>query len=93
MRIKDGFDSDMEQTFLQSKHFLDPLYIRGIFIVFILLYGLFGFLDFVYFPESIKSLLIIRFAIVIPIFSISIILTYTKYFYNRGKRYCLYVNS
>jgi len=89
MRLREGFDLEREQVFLQSKQFTDPLYIRGVFIVFILLYGLFGLLDLVYFPEILNQLIIIRFAIIIPLLSLSVILTYTKYFY----RFSQFVNA
>ncbi|PKK97974.1 MAG: hypothetical protein CVV57_09595 [Tenericutes bacterium HGW-Tenericutes-2] len=79
--MRRGFDSSSEKEFLQSKQFTDPLYIRGIFLIFILIYGLFGFIDLVYFPEILNTLIMIRYAVVIPILSLSIILTYTKYFY------------
>jgi diguanylate cyclase (GGDEF)-like protein/PAS domain S-box-containing protein len=79
--MRKGFDSDNEKNFLQSKQFNDPLYIRGIFLIFILIYGLFGIIDLVYFPEILNTLIIIRFLVVIPILSLSIILTFTKYFY------------
>lgn len=69
-----------EKAFLQSKHFNDPLYIRGVFLLFTILYGLFGIIDLTYFPEIINHLIIIRFVIVIPILISVIILTYTKAF-------------
>lgn len=69
-----------EKAFLQSKHFNDPLYIRGVFILFTILYGLFGVIDLAYFPDVITHLIIIRFVIVIPILLSVVILTYTKAF-------------
>lgn len=67
-----------EKAFLQSRHFNDPLYIRGIFILFTLLYGLFGFIDLEYYPDILNQLIVIRFGIVIPILISVIVLTYTK---------------
>jgi len=96
MRLREGFDSERERLFLQSKQFTDPLYIRGIFIVFILLYGLFGLLDLVYFPEILNQLIIIRFVIIIPLLSLSIMLTYTKYFYQLSQfvnAFCFFVGG
>ena len=83
--MRKGFDSSSEKDFLQSKQFNDPHYIRGIFLIYIIIYGLFGFIDLVYFPEIIITLVIIRFFIVIPILSLSIILTFTKYFYKMNQ--------
>ncbi|MBU1143351.1 MAG: diguanylate cyclase [Firmicutes bacterium] len=79
--MRKGFDLDTEKRFKQSKQFTDPLYIRGIFLLFILLYALFGFLDMVYFPEMLNTLIVIRFVIVIPILSLVVALTFTKHFY------------
>ena len=81
MFVRKGFDLDSEKRFKQSKQFTDPLYIRGIFLLFILLYALFGFLDMVYFPEMLNTLIIIRFVVVIPILSLIVALTFTKHFY------------
>ncbi|MDO9629308.1 MAG: PAS domain-containing protein, partial [Acholeplasmataceae bacterium] len=81
MILRQGFDQKSDESFLQSKQFTDPLYIRGVFILFISLYGLFGFLDWVYFPEFLNSLIIIRFAVIIPLLSLTVVLTYTKHFY------------
>ena len=81
MFVRKSFDQETEKTFLQSNAFTDPLYIRGIFIMFIILYALFGFLDILYFPDMINTLIIIRFFIVIPILMTIVALTFTKYFY------------
>ncbi len=81
MFVRKGFDQKTEKTFLHSSEFTDPLYIRGIFILFIILYALFGFMDMVYFPNMINTLIIIRFLIVIPVLCIVVSLTFTKHFY------------
>lgn len=79
--MRKGFNNQSEQDFLKSKHFIDPLYIRGIFLIFITFYALFAFIDLTYFPELLYTLIVIRFVFVIPILSLTIILTYSKYFY------------
>jgi len=79
--MKQQFTQDIEQSFLKSKQFTDPKYVRGVFILFTLLYGLFGIIDLVYFPEIIYRLLIIRFVIVIPVLSFTIYLTFSNLFY------------
>jgi len=81
MGLKNNFSYEDDQLFKKSTEFSDPVYLRRIFVLFILLYGLFGITDWVYFPESFKMLLFIRFGIVIPILLSTILLTYSKYYY------------
>jgi Na+/proline symporter len=80
INIKHGFSREDELIFRNSNQYIQQKYIRHVFVLFILLFALFGYTDTVYFPDSWKTLLIIRFGFVIPIFITVIILTYTKVF-------------
>ncbi|TNF09070.1 MAG: diguanylate cyclase [Bacillota bacterium] len=74
------FESTIDDSHITPHKFNDPAYIRGVFTLFTILYGLFGIIDLVYFPDLIYVLLIIRFAIVIPLLLVTIFLTYSKHF-------------
>lgn len=75
-----GFCFEDEQAFRDSKQFIQPHFLRVVYILFIVLFALFSLTDRIYFPNQWKTLLIIRFGVVIPIFIIIIILTYLKAF-------------
>lgn len=77
---KPYFSPNDEKAFLESKHFNDPAYIRGIFAFFAFLYALFGVADLHYFPDMIVTLLIIRFIVVVPLLISIVALSYSKYF-------------
>lgn len=63
--------------------------LRLIFICFIVMYGMFGVLDYITIKHHLETFLIIRFAIVIPIFIVFIALTYTKVIYKIAQNYLM----
>ena len=74
------FPEKEEKLFLE-KYYLDSLIgFRVSFILVSLLYGLFGFLDPILLPEYSKIFHIIRFAVVIPTFSVVFLLSFTRVF-------------
>jgi PAS domain S-box-containing protein len=80
MHLKTGFNETTNRAFLQSKEFVDLPYLRKAFTAFIILFALFGFIDPVYFPSNWGVLFIIRFAVVIPLFVVTVFLTFHKRF-------------
>ncbi|MDX9691755.1 MAG: diguanylate cyclase [Acholeplasmataceae bacterium] len=74
------FKPTIEESHVTSHKFNEPAYIRGIFTLFAILYGLFGLIDLAYFPDIIYLLITIRFIVVIPLFLSVILLTYSKYY-------------
>ena len=80
MSLRKEFSEEHNQSFLESPQFIDLDYIRVIFLVFALLYGLFAFTDLEYFPDQYQFLFFIRFGIVIPILVVTVLLTYHRHF-------------
>jgi diguanylate cyclase (GGDEF)-like protein/PAS domain S-box-containing protein len=74
------FRKTIGESKLKPYKFNDPVYIRGIFTLFAVLYGLFGLIDLAYFPDIIYLLIFIRFVVVIPLFLSIILLSYSRYF-------------
>jgi response regulator RpfG family c-di-GMP phosphodiesterase len=58
----------------------DIIYFRPVIVLCIILYGLFGIMDFFLYGEYIQSFFIIRYAIVIPLFIMALLLSYTSMF-------------
>ena len=80
MNLKKSFSQEVEQLFLKSVQFTNSKYIRRVFLIFILLYGAFFYVDLQYFPNQLRLLFLIRFGIVIPILLITMFLSFTKSF-------------
>ncbi len=80
MNLKKILNQENEQLFLKSVQFTNPKYLRGVFIVFILLYAAFFYVDLQYFPNQIRLLFFIRFGIVIPVLLMTMILSFSKSF-------------
>ena len=82
MNILLNSNIQQENSFLfkHSNHFINPVYVRSIYFVLTAFYGLFILIDLIYLPERIVEMIFIRFFIVIPLFIIVIIMTYTKHF-------------
>ena len=70
-----------EESLFRERYFLDSLFqFRVAFVLVIFLYGVFGYLDALLIPEYTRIFYIIRYAIVIPVLIIVLLLSYTKYF-------------
>lgn len=79
-KIKLKFPEKEEKLFLE-KYFKDSLLqFRVAFIFCIILYGSFGYLDFSMFPQHKKLFYFIRYAVVIPVMSLTFLLSFTKIF-------------
>jgi len=78
MKLKKMFSSQIELEFSKHEQEENNPYIRKVFLLSIALYALFGLFDRYYYPDNWKVLLIIRFAIVIPLLILVIFLTYKK---------------
>ncbi len=72
---------DAEERLFLKKYFSDSIIqFRIAYILVILLYSLFGFLDLLIVPEYAHIFLGIRFFIVVPLFTIVLTLSFTKFF-------------
>lgn len=85
MVMKNYEYSDTEITQYQEYAFeKDLLYIRPVLIISAILYGAFGALDYIFYPEYIKLFLSIRFLVVIPVILLGFLYTfhptYKKYY-------------
>jgi len=70
-----------EEAMFREKYFIDSLFqFRLAFVLIIFLYSIFGYLDARLFPEYTRLLYIIRFGVVIPLFAVMLILSYTRLF-------------
>ncbi|MHC1776014.1 MAG: ATP-binding protein [Lentimicrobium sp.] len=79
-RITLAFPEKEEKLFL-DKYFLDSLFqVRVSFIIVSFLYGIFGYLDSLMFPEYADLFHIIRFLIVIPVLLSVFFLSFTRIF-------------
>ncbi len=73
--------SEVEESLFLKKYYSDSiLQFRIAFILVIILYGAFGYLDTRVMPEYANTFLIIRFIFVIPILSIVFLLSFTRIF-------------
>jgi len=80
-KITLAFPEKEEKIFLK-KYFFDSLFqVRLSFILVIFLYGIFGYLDSIMFPEYAKLFHIIRYVFVIPVLSTIFLLSFTKAFW------------
>lgn len=79
-KITLAFPEQNEKLFLK-KYFSESLIqFRVAFVLVILLYGVFGFLDTIMFPQYARLFHIIRYSIVIPLLTFVLLLSYTKLF-------------
>ncbi len=81
-RIKKGlrFDPDLEARFFDDYYEKSLLTVRLALVLGIVLYSLFGILDFLITPASLKYIWLIRFAIVDPYLAAVFVLTFFKFF-------------
>ncbi len=91
MKIKDRFSEKDEQEFLEQQQSTNSRYIRRVFLIFIFLYAFFALSDYYYYPDALTALFIIRFAIVIPAFVLTIIASFNKHLF-RFHQYIVALN-
>lgn len=73
-----------DEILFRKKYFNDSIIqLRIAFLLLIALYAAFGYLDSIKIPEYADIFVIIRYYFVIPIFSLVILLSYTKFFRRR----------
>jgi len=73
---------DVEEELFLKKYFYDSLFqFRLSFIIVMFLYGIFGYLDLIMFPEHTKLFHVIRFVFVIPVLATILLLSFTKAFW------------
>jgi HD-GYP domain-containing protein (c-di-GMP phosphodiesterase class II) len=80
MLHKDSFDLATERLYRRDPNNLEIKETRIILLVFSFLYALFSISDYYLLKEYLTMLLVIRFCIVIPMFFLTIFLTYKKIF-------------
>jgi hypothetical protein len=72
---------EKEEKLFQAKYFSDSLlHVRISLVLVTLLYSIFGYLDSILFPELANVFHIIRFAFVVPVLSLTFLLSFTKVF-------------
>ncbi|GAB1404759.1 MAG: hypothetical protein PHX54_00025 [Lentimicrobiaceae bacterium] len=70
-----------DEVMFRQKYFNDSLFqFRFAFILIIVLYSSFGYLDTQLFAEYATFLFIVRFGVVVPLFAMVLLLSYTPYF-------------
>lgn len=75
-----GLSAAEEKGYMASKYEHGLMQLRIVFGVLAILYGLFGYLDYLLIQDHLREFLFIRFGIVIPLFLSLITLTYFKIF-------------
>ena len=90
MLHRDSFDLETEKLYKRDLTNLDLKQTRNILLVFSFLYALFSISDYYLLKEYLTMLLIIRFCIVIPMFFITIFLTYRKIFIEINQRIMMF---
>jgi hypothetical protein len=90
MPYKDGFDHHIEKLYRNDIKIVDLKQIRTILYVFSFLYALFSISDYYLLKEYLNVLLFIRFCIVIPMFLITVFLTYKKFFIEMNQRLMMF---
>ena len=63
-------------------NYIDIKNIRILYVLFAFLYGFFGITDVLFYPDSWVIFIVLRFAVVIPLFLLTIVLSYRKDFLN-----------
>ena len=81
MKLNMRFDTDEENLYKQSTIEKDIKHLRYTYTLFIVLYSIFAYVDHLVAQEYLKLFLTIRFAVVVPVFIITIALTFHKRFY------------
>jgi signal transduction histidine kinase/CheY-like chemotaxis protein len=72
---------EKEERFFRKEYFFDSIFqFRISFVLVIILYGAFGYLDLRMIPEYANTFLVIRYLFVIPILTIVFLLSFTKLF-------------
>lgn len=72
---------EKEEKLFMNKYFFDSIIqVRVSFALVIFLYGIFGYLDLIMFPEYVKIFHIIRYLFVVPTLSVVFLLSFTKVF-------------
>ncbi len=72
---------EKEEKHFFKKYFSDSIIqVRFAFVLLIILYGIFGYLDLLMFPEFAKTFHTIRYVFVIPFLSVVFFLSFTKIF-------------
>jgi signal transduction histidine kinase/CheY-like chemotaxis protein len=79
-KITLAFPEKEEKLFLTTYYHDSLLQVRISFVLVTFLYGIFGFLDSLMFPEFARVFHIIRYFFVVPILSLVFILSFTKIF-------------
>ena len=73
---------EKEEKLFKKKHFLDSLLqVKVSFAIIIFIYGIFGYLDLLMFPEYATIFHIIRYVIVIPLLLVVFLLSFTNIFH------------
>lgn len=75
-----SFPEKEEELFLKQYYFDSILQVRVAFILLTFLYGIFGYLDSLMFPEYARIFHIIRFLFVVPVLSLVFLLSFAKFF-------------
>jgi len=75
-----AFPAEIENDFLEKYYHNSLIQFRVSFMSVILLYGVFGYLDWMVIAEHAQLFNIIRYGIVIPLFSFVFIFSFSKYF-------------
>jgi len=79
-KITLSFSEKNERAFRKTYYFESFIQFRIAFVLSIILYGLFGFLDIQMVPEYANYFLVIRYVFVIPMLSLVLFLSFTKFF-------------
>jgi signal transduction histidine kinase/CheY-like chemotaxis protein len=79
-RITLAFPEKEEKLFLDRYFFDSLIQVRISFALVIFLYGIFGYLDSIMFPEQAKTFHIIRYLFVVPTLSLVFLMSFTKVF-------------
>ncbi len=75
------FAPELEEKFKSYSTQNDKVYLRYAFLLFSILYGLFGITDYILVPQWFSLFFAIRFYVVIPMFVITIALTFHRNFH------------
>jgi len=78
MKVQKAFSIQDEEAFLKLEQVSNARYIRRVYLIFIFLYAFFAIADLFYYPDDWENLFIIRFAVVIPVLILTIILSFNN---------------
>lgn len=71
---------ELEKMYRDSYYLMNLRQVRAVFLLFTILYALFGIIDTLLTIEHLQTFLLIRFAVVIPLFIVILGLSFTKVF-------------